>query len=80
MKNDSLLIYKAIALSAVMFYIYKVSKENGGTLENNSMGLNISSDKIIDMASHFVTPEQRHNVRKYGRMFVQHMNGVRNHV
>lgn len=75
-QEDSLLFWKALALGATIFYVYKVSKANGGTLQNNPMGLNLDSDKLINMASHFVTPEKRHEVRRIGKIIVDKYNEI----
>lgn len=65
---ENLNLWKALALGAALIYVYKVAKANGGSLQNNPMGINLDSDKIINMASHFAPPEHRNNVRKYGRI------------
>lgn len=77
-KHDNLLFWKALALGAALFYAYKVSKANGGTLQNNPMGMNLDSDKIINMASHFVAPEKRHEVRRVGKILVDKYNEIKN--
>jgi hypothetical protein len=77
-QKNNLLFWKAVALGATLFYVYKVSKENGGSLQGNPMGMNINSDKIINMASHFAPPEQRNNVRKYGKIIVDKIREVQN--
>lgn len=71
-------LWKAIAVGAALFYLYKLSKANGGTLENNPMGITVDSDKIIDLASHLLPDDKRAHVRHYGRLIRDKWNEVQN--
>jgi hypothetical protein len=51
--DDSLTIYKWIAIGAVGLYLYKAMQANGGSLAGNNMGINDerlreNSEKVID--------------------------------
>lgn len=75
-KNENLMLWKGLAVGAALFYLYKLSKANGGSLQGNPMGVNINSDKIIDLASHLVVPEKRPMIKHYARKIVSKMTEV----
>lgn len=66
MKDKELLMWKLIASGAALFYLYKVSKANGGTLKGNPMGVQIQSDNIVKLASQFLPNEIRPHAKTIG--------------
>ena len=70
-ERPDLMFWKAVALAAALFYVYKVTKANGGTLSGNTMGINLNPDKIVDMAAHFVPKDFRHHARTAGKAIIQ---------
>ena len=64
--NDSLMVYKAIAVAGVLFYLYKVSKANGGTLQGNPMGVKINPDRLIHLGSHLLPEQHRQKALELG--------------
>lgn len=80
-KNEnSIYIWKALAVVAALAYLYKLQKANGGTLAGNSMGININGDGVIKLASHLIPEEHRENVRTYAKLIKDKIQESRNHV
>lgn len=69
-ENKDLLKWKLVAAGAALFYLYKVTKANGGTLKGNPMGVQIQSENIVKLASNFVPPEFRGHARKVGNQIM----------
>ena len=67
MQKRDVLVWKAIALGAVIVYLYKASKANGGTLAENPYGIKLNPDKILNFATRFVPPEYRKHASDLGR-------------
>lgn len=79
-KENSIYIWKALAVVAALAYLYKIQKSNGGTLAGNSMGININGDGVIKLASHLLPEEHRENVRVYAKMIKDKFEESRRHV
>lgn len=65
-KQNELMIYKAVAVAGVLFYLYKVSKANGGTLQGNPMGIKINPDRLVHLGSHLVPEQHRQKALELG--------------
>ena len=73
MKDKELLMWKLVASGAALFYLYKVSKANGGTLKGNPMGVQIQTDNIVKLASNFVPREYRPHAKFIGSQILNRM-------
>lgn len=71
MKSRDVMIWKAIALGAVIIYIYKARKENGGTLAQNPYGINLNPERVADFASRFAPPEYRVRAKHLGQVLIE---------
>lgn len=66
MKHDrELIFFKLLAVSAALLYLYKLSKQNGGTLQGK-----YNPEKIAGLAAQLVPQEYRKQARQYGTMFL----------
>lgn len=65
-KDKELLMWKLLASGAALFYLYKVTKANGGSLKNNPMGVSVQSENIVRLASQFVPKEFRPHAQRLG--------------
>jgi len=74
-KQNELIFWKLVAAGAALFYLYKVTKANGGTLAGNPMGVNVNEQKFVDLASQFVPKEYRGHAKQLGAVvFNKFMN------
>jgi|GEM_PF-3743942 len=66
MKHDrELLILKLVAVSAALFYLYKLHKKNGGSLSGK-----YNPEKIAGLAAQLVPENYRSEARRYGTMIL----------
>lgn len=62
MKHDKeLIVLKLVAVSAALFYLYKLYQKNGGSLSGK-----YNPDKIAGLAAQLVPEEYRPQARKLG--------------
>lgn len=71
MKSRDVMIWKAIALGAVIIYVYKASRANGGTLAQNPYGINLNPERVADFASRFAPREYRLQARQLGKALLE---------
>ena len=64
-------MWKAIAFGAVLIYLTKAAKANGGTLSQNPYGIKIDPDRIADFAARFAPQEWRPQARDIGKVLIE---------
>ena len=69
--KNNLILWKLVAVSAAIFYVYKVSKANGGTLNGNPMGVTINRESLLNLASHLAPIEHRSTIRSFGHKLLE---------
>lgn len=72
-EKKQLQLLKLAAAAMALYYMYRVSKANGGTLKGNNMGIKVNSDRIVDLASHFVPEDYRPQARQMGKNLIDRM-------
>lgn len=60
-KDQNLLIFKIIAVSAALLYLYKSTKANGGTMAGK-----YNPEAFANLGAQLFPAEYRGHVRKYG--------------
>lgn len=71
MNNRDVMIWKAIAFSAALVYLYKASKASGGSLAQNPYGIKINPERVATFASMFAPPHYRHHARQLGQVLLE---------
>lgn len=66
--KEQLLIFKLVAVSAALLYLYKLTKSQGGSMQGK-----YNPDNIAKLASHLLPEEYRGQARKIGKVLLTRM-------
>ncbi len=71
MKDRDIILWKLAAIGVAAVYVYKVAKQNGGSLDNNPHGVNLNGEKVVKLAAQLVPPEYRTQAYNLGNHFLR---------
>lgn len=66
-------LWKLVALSAVILYMYKVSKANGGSLQGHPMMRQFNPDRAASLAASLLPEEWRPQAKQVSRVVIDRM-------